>query len=416
MATTATDKRQVIPLTDRAIRNLKPSTKPVTSFDGQGLYLEVSPKGKKVFRFKAKLADGKPILMTLGEYPAVTLAEARQKRQELRKQIAKGLDPRRVAKEKELAERLRTESTLENVTAEWLRARTGKVVPATLENTGRLFKLHIFPVLGLIPVADITARDVLNLLLSIEKKSANLARHVKSNLARVFSYAISLGMTDRNPASELITRDILKRHVTTHQKTIRLEELPSLLKALENDTAGLQVKSAIRLLMMLFMRRGELINAEWSHIDLKAGLWKIPADNTKKRREQVYPLPRQAIAVLTELHRLTGRCRYVFSTWARGKDAPLGVTTLMQPIIRCGYFGKMTVHGFRALATSWLDEQGYSRQAIERQLSHLEKGQTNQAYHRADYMEERREMLQAWADYLDSIKEQEIPQAGDKAA
>lgn len=281
----------------------------------------------------------------------------------------------------------------------------------------RRMEKHVFPVIGSIPVADITARDVLDLLQSVEKqKTAHLARAIKSTLARIFSFAIQLGMTDRNPSADLVTRDILKSHVTTHHKAIGIDELPDLLGKIEADNASIQVKSAIRLLMMLFMRKKEIRYAEWSHIDLKAGLWTVPADNTKKRREQAYPLPRQAVAILKELHIYTGAGKYVFSTGKRIKDAPLGISTINSVITRIGYHGNMTPHGFRALATSWLDEQGYNRQAIERQLSHLEQGQTNQAYHRADYMEERREMLQAWADYLDSIKEHETPQAGDKAA
>lgn len=413
-----------VPLKDTTIKQSKATGRVYRLADGNGLFLEVTPKGKKVWRFRAKgVASTKSgqILMTLGEYPAVSLAEARQKRQELREQIAKGLDPRKVAKDKEQAEMNRRLSTLKKVTAEWMEIRKGKVQDSTLGDIQRKMEMHVFPVMGAKPVADITARDVLDLLQTIEAKSTNMARVIKSTLARIFSFAIQLGMTDRNPSADLVTRDVLKSHVTTHHKAISIDELPDLLGKIEVDNASLQVKSAIRLLTMLFMRKGELRRAEWSHIDLKAGLWTVPADNTKKRREQVYPLPRQAVAILNELHIYTGAGRYVFSTGVRRKDAPLGATTLNHVITRMGYHGKMTPHGFRALVSTWLDEQGYSRQAVERQLSHLEIGQTNQAYHRADYMEERREMLQAWADYLESLHHnqdagQETPQAGNKAA
>ena len=361
--------------------------------------------------------------MTLGEYPAVKLAEARQKRQELREQIAKGLDPRQVAKEKEQAEKVRQGNTLEKVATGWLEVRERLINPDTLKGIKRMFELHVFPALGNVPVTDITARHILDLLLAIEKKSTTLSHRIKGNLTRVFSYAIQLGITENNPSAGIVARDVLQPHKIENHKTIELEELPKLLEAIKTDSASLQVKSALFLMIMLFMRKGELISAEWSHIDLKAGLWTVPAENTKKSREQVYPLPRQAIAILENLQIFTGTGRYVFSTRKRHKDAPLGNTSINNAITRCGFHGKMTVHGFRALATSWLDEQKtadggkrFSREAIERQLSHLEKGQTNQAYHRADYMEERREMLQAWADYIDSLMEQEIPQAGDKAA
>ena len=354
--------------------------------------------------------------MTIGEYPAISLKDARATRESYRGMIVKGLDPRQVLKEQAQTERAKQDNTLEKVSAEWLQVRNGKIAPTTWKAIERRLQIHVFPTMGEMPITDITARDVLDLLRMIEKQSTDLSRKVKSNLSRIFSYAIQLGMTDRNPASDLVSRDVLKSHKTTHHRAMELEELPVFLKALDADTASVQVKSAIRLMVMLFMRKAELCNAEWSHIDLKAGLWTVPADNTKKRREQVYPLPRQAVAILTELQRYTGDCRYVFSTGARSKDAPVGTQTLNHVVIRTGFHRKTTVHGFRALATGWLDEQGYNRQAIERQLSHLERGQTNQAYHRADYMEERRQMLQAWADHIDSIREQHTGRQTSKAA
>lgn len=408
-------KKQFRPLTDRDCRNLKYTDRPPRCFDGQGLYIEAR-KTKKAWMFKSKLKDGKAILMTLGEYPAVTLAEARQKRQELRELIAKGLDPRQVAKQREQAEKVKQETTLEKVTAGWLEVRERLIDPETLKGIKRMFERHVFPTLGNIPVTDITAPDVLNLLLNIEKKSTSLSHRIKGNLSRVFSHAIQMGIAEHNPPAEIVTRDVLKPYKVEHHKTIELGELPGLMRALEADAGAMQVKSAVYLMIMLFMRKGELIKAEWSHIDLKSRLWTVPADNTKKRREQVYPLPRQAINILENLQIFTGACKYVFSTGKRNKDAPLGEATINNILTRCGYHGKMTVHGFRALAASWMDEQGYNRQVIERQLSHLEKGQTNQAYHRADYMEERREMLQAWADYIDSLKEQDAQQTDDKAA
>lgn len=395
------------PLTDTLIRGLKATGSAYRKADGNGLFLEVTPKGKKVWRYRAKNVAGTKsgqILLTLGEYPVVSLAEARKKRQELRELIAKGLDPRQVAKEKERAERQQKASTLEKVAVEWLEVRKGKIQADTWKATDRRFRKHVFPVLGDKPIREITVQDVLGLIRTLEDKSTNIPRVVKAELGRIFSYAIQLGLADSNPATSLLSKDVLKPHKTTHHKTVGIDELPIMLAKIEADSAMLQTKTAVKLIMMLFMRKGELLKSEWSHIDLDAGLWTVPADNTKKRREQVYPLPRQAVAILNELQRFTGNHRYVFSTGARNEDAPMGQSTINQVFRRNGYNREQTVHGLRALATSWLDEQGYSRQAIERQLSHLEDGKTNQAYHRADYMEERREMLQAWADYLDSIR------------
>ena len=400
MATNAT-------LTDAAIRRLKATGTAYRMADGQGLFLEVTPKGKKVWRFRAKKVAGTKtgaVLITLGEYPHMTLADARARREEIRGQIADGLDPRTVQKEKEQAERKRLANTFEHVTAEWLQVRADKVMEATNEATASLMRRLVFPILGEKPIADITPQDVMLVLRNAEKQSTRLPRTIKASLTRIFSYAIQIGVSNSNPAAAIVSSDVLKNHKVEHHKAISIEDLPRLMAAIDADSAGIQVKSAVRLIMMLFMRKSELRLAEWSHIDLKAARWTIPADNTKKRREQVYPLPRQAVEILKELRVYTGECKYVFSTGLRNKDAPLGQTTLNAMLNRSGFHQKMSVHGFRALASSWMDEKGYNRLAIERQLSHLEQGQTNKAYHRADYMDERRVMLQAWADYLDSVR------------
>ena len=419
-------------LTDLVCKSLKYSDTPPMKFDGGGLFIEAM-KTRKVWRFKSTLKNGKTIMMTLGTYrsmtPAktsaqessLTLADARARREELRDLIAQGKDPREVVRSQEQAELERKTNTLEAVAQEWLHLRSDKAVKSTIRTYERILNADVFPVLGNSPVSGITTADVLGLIKNIELRAVTVARLARSVLARVFAYAVRTGKCANNPAAAIIPSEDLKQHKTQNFKTISLKDLPHFLKAVVDDKGGIQVKTAIRLMLMLFMRKMELCRAEWSHIDLGAGTWTIPAENTKKRREMVHPLPRQAVALLLSLKSVTGKNRYVFGTGSRHNDAPLGEQTLNTLITRIGYHRKMTVHGFRALAASWLDEQGFNRLAIERQLSHLERGQTNQAYHRSDYMDERRKMLQAWADYLESLKDdtnqgEEIQQEALKAA
>lgn len=386
----------------------------------KGLSLEVMPSGKKVWRYRAKNVAGSKdgaILMTLGEYPLLSLAEARTKREEIRKQIEEGKDPRKEAKSKLEAERVRLSTTLEAVATRWLELKEKRVQDSTLKAIESRLRRFVFPVLGDVPVSDISPADVLELLTSIEDKAAYVVRKVKGELTRIFSFAITLKMIDRSPVAHLITGEVLKPYHREHYKTIPLEGLPELIKAVMNDSGGIQVKSAAWLMLMLFPRKMELCRAEWSQIDFGKSEWTIPSENKKEKRDLTIPLPKQAVRILQELKPFTGERRFIFGTYIKHKDIPLGEKTLNAMLIRMlhrmraqGFDGEMSVHGFRSLAQSWFDIQKtadgarrFSREAMERQLAHKEKGQTLQAYYRADHMAERREMLQAWADYIESV-------------
>lgn len=405
-------------LTDTAIRKAKATGKAYRMADGHGLFLEVTATGKKVWRYRCKGAPTKSgqMLLTLGEYPLVSLADARARREELRKQIADGQDPREVARAKAEEEKALQENTLERVAAAWFERWRPRVEVKTAARVWRVFEMYIFPIIGQMRVSAVKPRDVMEVLANAEKKAETRAKEIKSLLTRVFSYAIQTGVSETNPSAAMVSRDVLRPHVTRHYAALDIGELPAFLKAVETDGGGFEVKAALKLIMMLFMRKSELSLARWEHIDLGRGLWTIPAENTKKGRAQVYPLPHQAVAILQELRRHTWQYGFAFCTGHHGKDAPLGHGSINAVITRAGYHKRVTVHGFRAMAASWLDEKGYNRLAIERQLSHVEKGQTAQAYHRADYMEERRRMLQDWADYLESVSGGVMPQDGRKVA
>lgn len=384
--------------------------------DGRGLYLEAM-KTRKVWRFKSKLKDGTQVLLTLGEFPTMSLSQARNERERLRAMISEGKDPRDEQKQQEAA----SKNSLESVAQEWLHLRSDKVTLPTFEAYQRILRKYVFPVLGSRQASEISVADVLELLKGIESQAVTTARKCRNILSKVFAYALRTGKCTNNPAASIIPSEDLKQHKTSNHKTIQLKELPNLMMAIKGCSGMFQVKAAMMLMAMLFPRKMELCTAEWSHIDFQAGTWTIPAENMKKRREHVIPLPSQAMMLLRQLRAVTGQKRFVFATGTAHEDAPLGESALNEVLIRIGYYGKMTVHGFRALAASWMDEQGYNRLAIERQLSHLERGETNQAYHRSDYMDERRKMLQAWADYLESLKDdtnqgEEIQQEALKAA
>lgn len=404
-------------LTDTAIRKAKATGKAYRMADGHGLFLEVTATGKKVWRYRCKGAPTKSgqMLLTLGEYPMVSLADARARREELRKQVADGQDPREVARAKAEEEKALQENTLERVALAWFERWSHRVTGETAGNIARILRLHVFPYIGHLPVGKVKPNDVMAVFAEVEKKSTYLPAKVKGLLTRIFSYAIQVGLSDTNPSASMMSQDVLKPHEGRHYAALEIGELSAFLAAVEADGGGFEVKAALKLIMMLFMRKSELRMARWEDIDLDRGLWTIPAGNTKKGRLQVYPLPRQAVVILQELWKQTGRYGFVFCTGNNG-DAPLGRTSINAVITRAGYHGRVTVHGFRAMAATWLDEKGYNRLAIERQLSHVEKGQTAQAYHRADYMEERRRMLQDWADYLESVSGGVMPQDGRKVA
>jgi integrase len=387
-----------MPLTDTAIRNAKPQLKPFKLFDGGGLFLLVNPNGSRWWRLKFRIG-GKEKLLSLGVYPDVSLKEARDKRDEARKLIAQGIDP--CAQRK--ATRAATAETFEAIAREWFAKFAPTWVESHSEKIIRRLERDIFPWLGQRPIREILAPELLTVLRRIEERGAvETAHRAMQNCGQVFRFAIATGRADRNPAADL--RGALPPVKQEHHASITdPKAIGALLRAIDVYVGSFVTQCALRLAPLVFVRPGELRNAEWSEFDLDGAEWRIPAERMKAREPHIVPLSGQAVAILRELHPLTGSGRFVFPG-ERTRNRPMSNNTVLGALRRMGYAtDEMTGHGFRSMASTLLNEQGWHRDAIERQLAHQERNKVRAAYNYAEHLPERRRMMQAWADYLDGL-------------
>lgn len=391
-----------MPLTDAAVRNAKATDKTLRLKDERGLYLEVSPKGGKWWRLRYWLAS-KENRLSLGVYPDVSLKEARERRDEARKLIANGIDPS-VARKEEKAEAAAEALTFEHVAREWYERFKPKWSPSHALDVIQRLEKNVFPSLGPRPIRDITAPELLAAVRLIEGRGAvESARRILQMCGQVFRYAIATGQADRDIAADL--RGSLPPAREKHHASITDPKgVAQLLRAIDGYQGSMVACCALRLAPLVFVRPGELRHAEWSEIDLDKAEWRIPAEKMKMREQHIVPLSRQAVAILRELHPLTGAGRYVFPS-IRTSARPMSENTVLAALRRMGYTkDEMTGHGFRSMASTLLNEQGWNRDAIERQLAHGERNAVRAAYNFAEHLPERRRMMQAWADYLDKIK------------
>jgi len=390
-------------LTKFLIDNTKPGAKSRRLSDGRGMYLEIAPAGGRWWRFKYRLA-GKERRISLGVYPDVGLAEARDRREQARKQVAAGIDPAEQRRAEKIALLERSENTFDAIAREWFAMFSPKWV-ATHSNKviGRLEK-DLVPWLGTRAIRDITAPEVLSVLRRIAARGADeTARRALQDCGRVFRYAIATGRADRDPtrdlAGALAPRTVVHLPSITEPKAVG-----ALMRAIDDYQGTFITRCALRLAPLVFTRPGELRKAAWAEFDLENAEWRIPAERMKMREQHIVPLSRQALAILQELQPLTGRSQFVFPsvrTWLR----PMSDNTVNAGLRRLGY-GKdeMTGHGFRSMASTLLNEQGWSRDAIERQLAHGERDAVRAAYNYAEHLPERRRMMQAWSDYLQTLR------------
>ena len=391
-----------MPLTDTAIRNAKPDTKPFSLTDGRGLSLLVQPTGGKWWRLRYRF-DGKAKMLSVGVYPDVSLKDARERRDEARKLLADGIDPGEHRKAKKATKVERAANSFEVVAREWY----GKHAPNWAEHHGdrilRRFERDIFPWIGGKPIADMTAPDLLGVLRRIENRGAlETAHRALSNCGQVFRYAIATSRIERDIAADL--RGALppvkgENFAAMTEPT----KVAALLRTLDGYQGTLPVACALRLAPLVFVRPGELRKAEWADVDLDAAEWRYHV--TKTDSEHIVPLATQAIAVLRELHALTGHSRFVFPG-ARTNGRPMSDNAILGAMRRLGIAKEeMSGHGFRAMARTILDEVlGVRPDLIEHQLAHAVKDPNGRAYNRTAHLPERRKMMQQWADYLDKLK------------
>lgn len=390
-------------LTDTKIRTLKPPEKAYKLSDEKGLFLLVKPSGAKYWRFKYRFA-GKEKLLAIGTYPDLSLKDARDMRDDARNLLAKGIDPG-LAKQatKKLTKHV-AENTFEAIAREWHTKTSPKWTPSHGERILIRMEKDIFPWLGNRPIDEITARDLLTTLRRIESRGAvETAHRAQQNCGQVFRYAIASGCAERDISSDLrgALEPVKKRH---HASITDPKEITKLLHVINDYQGHFVTKCALRLSPLFFVRPGELRHAEWVEIDFEKAEWRIPAHKMKMRSVHIVPLCTQAIDTLQELSALTGRGKYVFPS-IRSPNQAMSENTVLGALRRLGYTkDEMTAHGFRSMASTILNEHGWNRDAIERQLAHSERNSVRAAYNYAEHLPERQKMMQAWADYLDNLK------------
>lgn len=370
--------------------------------DGDGLYLWVYLDGRKYWRMRYWQA-GKEKSLSIGVYPKVTLSDARKKREELRQQLEANLDPSAERKATNLRKKLSAENSFQAVALEWYNKQLHTWVQHHADDVKRRLESNIFPALGKRPLDQIEAPELLQAIRKIENRgSYDLAHRVLQVCGQVFRYGIASGRCTRNPSADL--RGALTPHVKQHQAAVRPEELPDLLRAIAkyDEIGDKQTRIALQLLVQTFVRTNELIGAEWVEFDIENALWMIPAGRMKMKTEHIVPLSKQTLAMLAELKEISGGSRFLFP--GRNRDKPISNNTMLFALYRMGYKGKMTGHGFRAVASTILNETGFNPDVIERQLAHCERNEVRGAYNRAEYLQERKRMMQHWADYLDSLE------------
>lgn len=392
-----------MPLTDTACKNARPREKSYKMADSGGLYLEVMPNGRRYWRLKYRFA-GKENRLSFGAYPETSLAEARERRAIARKSLEEGIDPSVARRETRQLAETKAATTFEVVAREWHEHYRDKWTPNYAQDILHRLEMDIFPVLGKRPVADISPMHVLHALRKIENRgAAEMARRVNQYCGQIFRYAVITERAERNPVTDL--RGALKPVQHSHFSALEPDDIPEFLQALERNEARLfiQTRLAIRLMLLTFVRTGELIGATWGELDLDAAVWNIPEERMKMRRPHLVPLSKQAVAILRQLQEINGSREWVFASAAKPRQH-MSNNTILKALERMGYKGRMTGHGFRALAmTTILEKLPYSHDIVDIQLAHAKEGKVRAAYDRTKFIEARTKMMQDWADYLDLL-------------
>jgi len=391
-------------LSDSKARNAKPGEKQFKLYDTEGMFLLVTPKGGKCWRLKYRF-QGKEKLLALGTYPGVSLLEARQRRDEARKQLSIGIDPGEVKKAQKAAKVEQAANSFEAVAREWHKKFSGTWSAGHADTIKERLEKEVFPYIGTRPVAEITPPELLAVLTLMESRGAlGMAHRVRTYCSQVFRFAVAICKAERDIASDL--RGALPPDKFGHMAApTDPKEVAPLLRAIDSYQGYFVVKCALRLAPLLFVRPGELRQAEWVEIDFETNQWNIPGEKMKMKKPHIVPLSRQAGHILRELHPLTGHCKFVFPC-ARSLSRPMSNNAINSALRRMGFDKEeITGHGFRAMARTTLDEVLQIRpDFIEHQLAHAVKDPNGRAYNRTAFLDERRKMMQLWADYLDGLK------------
>jgi len=399
-----------MPLTDTAVRNAKPgirpdgrpTEKPYKLTDGKGLHLEVAPAGGKWWRLQYRF-EGRQKRLSLGVYPDVSLKAARERRDEARKLLAAGIDPSAQRKADKRARRVAAANSFEAIAREWHGVQKPRWAPQHAAQVLQSFEVDVFPVLGGRPISEIAAPEGLDLLRQIADRGApDLAGRIRQRCDAVARYAIQTGRATYNPFTDL--RGAVKAPPKQPRAMLPIAELPEFLRRLEAYDGHVLTRLAMKLCILTMTRTIEVIGARWAEFDRERKVWEVPAERMKMRRPHLVPLSDQALAVLDDLHPLSGHRELLFPG-ERDPRRPMSNNTMLFALYRLGYHGRATMHGFRSVASTVLNETGrFNPDAIERQLAHGEADKVRAAYHRAEYLDERGRMVQWWADHLDRLR------------
>lgn len=386
------------PLTDAQLRSLKPVERTQRLFDGGGLYLELTPAGGRYWRQKYR-HEGQERRLSHGVYPAVTLAQARAKREDARALLRRGVDPGAAKR----ANRRAVGDDFETVAREWLKKQS--LADATRDKTLWMLESFVFPAIGARAIGKITAPDLLDdVLQPLDARGiAETAHRTRQVISRVFRYAVVTRRADTDPTYAL-RGALAPVKPVSHAALTEPDAVGGLLRAIDGYQGAAPTVAALRLTPLLFVRPLELRSMEWAELDLRGALWRIPAGKMKMRREHLVPLSKQALAILKSIQPVTGEGRYCFPS-LRTFDRPLSENTINGALRRLGYATEeMTAHGFRSTASTLLHELGFDTRVIEVQLAHADPDQTRGIYNRAKYLPQRKKLMQAWADYLDKLR------------
>lgn len=388
-------------LTARQVETTKPKEKSYKLFDGGGLYLEVTAKGSRYWRMKYRFG-GKEKRLAFGVFPTVTLAEAREMRNQAKKVLATGGDPGEVKKEEKAIQKLSTGNTFEAIAREWHKSKADRWSLRYRDEIIDTFEKDIFPYIGKRPIAEIKPLELLETLRKMEKRGAlEKMRKVRQRCGEVYRYAIITGRAEYNPAPDLATA--LTPPKKQHFPFLTAEELPYFLRDLAGYTGSVITKTATKIILLTAVRTQELRFARWQDIDLEKGIWEIPAEVMKMKRPHVVPLSKQVIELFNSLKPLSGHYELVF-IGRNDHRKPISKESVNQVIELLGYKGRLTGHGFRHTMSTILHEKGFNSAWIETQLAHIDKNAIRGTYNHAQYMDGRREMMQWYADYIDELE------------
>ncbi len=394
-----------ISLTDAAVRTAKAKDKDYKLVDEKNMYLLVTASGRKYFRLNYSFA-GKQKTLALGVYPEITLKDAREKRDEARKLLQEGIDPSAAKRAKKLNLIEEHNNTFGNIAREWFDKYKNSWTKKHAVRKWQYLEKDVFPALGDRPIKSITPRELLFVLSKIHDRGVIETTHrVKGICGEIFRYGIQTGVCDRDPSQDL-RGALIPLPVEKHMAAITNPvEIGGLLRAIDGYTGDTVTRAALKLSPYVMLRPGELRGAEWSEIDLEKKQWKIPAEKMKMKRPHIIPLSEQAVAILQNIQLITGKWKYVFPS-LRTKDRSISNNTINGALRRMGYTkDEMTAHGFRAMASTLLHENGFDTDHIEMQLAHTERNRVKAAYNHAEYLEQRTKMMQWWANYLDELRE-----------